>query len=244
MSGEPAAAASMPGNALAALPDEEVVARIASGEAGLFEVIMHRYNQRLFRVVRSIVRDDNEAEDAVQQVYLSVYSHLGQFAGQAQFSTWLTRIAVNEGLARRRQRVRGLELDFKEETDAAAGGQADRRHAMLESMAHRNPEDEASRREMSRMLDAAIDELPTIYRTVFVMRELEQMSTAETASALEITEEAIKVRLYRAKGLMREAMSTRMQASLAEAYPFLGRRCDRLVSAVMSALASLPPPGT
>jgi RNA polymerase sigma-70 factor (ECF subfamily) len=230
MAGEPADAA-ISGSARAALSDEEVIARVTSGEAALFEVIMRRYNQRLFRVVRSIVGEDHEAEDAVQEVYLSAYSHLGQFAGEAQFSTWLTRIAINEALARRLRRARGPELHFKEEDDT-----------MLESVSARNPEDEASRREMSRMLERAIDELPAIYRIVFVMREMEQMSTAETASALQIAEEAAKVRLHRARGLLREAMSTRMQASLTDVYPFLGLRCDRIVRVVLSALASRPPP--
>jgi RNA polymerase sigma-70 factor (ECF subfamily) len=227
MSEEPVAGGSMPGRTPS---DEEVVARVASGEADLFEVIMRRYNQRLFRVTRSILGEDNDAEDAVQEAYLSAYAHLRQFAGQAQFSTWLTRIAINEALARRRRRTRSPELDFKEDDNA------------MESTSARNPEDEASRREMRRMLETAIDELPDIYRIVFVMRELEQMSTAETASALEIAEEATKVRLHRAKGLLRDAMSARMHESFAEAYPFLGRRCDRIVSAVIAALASQPPP--
>jgi len=231
MSQEPITNVSTTASTRAALSDEEVITRVTSGEADLFEVIMRRYNQRLFRVVRSIVGEDHEAEDAVQEVYLSAYSHLGQFAGQAQFSTWLTRIAINEALARRRRRVRGAELNFKEEDDT-----------MLQSTSARNPEDEASRREMNLMLETAIDELPPIYRVVFVMREVEQMSTAETASALEIGEETTKVRLHRAKGLLREAMSSRMQASLGDVYPFLGQRCDRIVHAVMSALATRPPP--
>ena len=229
MSEEPTADLSIPARAQTSLSDEEVISRVASGEADLFEIIMRRYNQRLFRVVRSIVREDQEAEDAVQEVYLSAYSHLRQFAGQAQFSTWLTRIAINEALGRRRRRSRVPELGFKEDD------------TMLQSASARNPEDEASRREMSHMLEAAIDALPAIYRIVFVMREMEQMSTAETASALEIAEETTKVRLHRAKGLLREAMSTRMQASLSDVYPFLGRRCDRIVRAVMSALASQQP---
>jgi RNA polymerase sigma-70 factor (ECF subfamily) len=218
----------MSGNARTALSDEEIVARVASGEADLFELIMRRYNQRLFRVTRSILGEDNEAEDAVQEAYLSAYANVGRFAGQAQFSTWLTRIAINEALARRRRRVRTPERDFKEDEDA------------MESLSARNPEDEASRREMRRMLETAIDELPAIYRIVFVMREVEQMSTAETASALEIAEEAAKVRLHRAKGLLRDAMSARMQASFVEAYPVLGQRCDRIVRAVFKALASQP----
>ena len=228
---EPTTDASMAASARTALSDEEIITRVASGDADLFEVIMRRYNQRLFRVVRSIVGEDHEAEDAVQEVYLSAYSHLGQFAGQAQFSTWLTRIAINEALARRRRRVRGGERDFKEEDNT-----------MLQSTSARNPEDEASQREMRLMLETAIDELPSIYRIVFVMREMEQMSTAETAAALEIGEETTKVRLHRAKGLLREAMSSRMQASLGDVYPFLGQRCDRIVRSVMSALATRPPP--
>ena len=231
MSEEHGANVDVTGSARSALSDEEVIARVASGDAALFEIIMRRYNQRLFRVVRSIVGEDHEAEDAVQEVYLSAYTHLGQFAGQARFSTWLTRIAINEGLARRRRRTRGPELDFKEGDDN-----------MLHSTSARNPEDEASRREMSHMLETAIDELPPIYRIVFVMREMEQMSTAETASALDIGEETTKVRLHRAKGLLREAMSTRMQASLSDVYAFLGHRCDRIVLTVMNMLASRPPP--
>jgi RNA polymerase sigma-70 factor (ECF subfamily) len=113
---------------------------------------------------------------------------------------------------------------------------------MLDSEAPRNPEDEASRREMSRVLEESIDQLPPIYRIVFMMREVEQMSTSETASALEIGEEATKVRLHRAKGLLRESITARMQATLAEAYPFLGRRCDRIVNAVLTTIAGHPPP--
>jgi RNA polymerase sigma-70 factor (ECF subfamily) len=214
-----------------ALTDDEVVARVCAGETGLFEVIMRRYNQRLFRVVRSVVRADEEAEDVVQQAYVSAYTHLAQFAGHSQFATWLTRIAINEGLARLRQRAREPELNLKEDDET-----------MPQPLTPHTPEDEASRREMSHILEKTIDDLPTIYRVVFVMRELEQMSTAEAAAALEITEETIKVRLHRAKGLLRNAISTRMQESMAEAFPFLGQRCDRIVHAVLSALSSQPPP--
>jgi RNA polymerase sigma-70 factor, ECF subfamily len=215
----------------AALTDDEVVARVCAGETGLFEVIMRRYNQRLFRVVRSVVRADDEAEDVVQQAYVSAYTHLAQFAGHAQFATWLTRIAINEGLARLRQRAREPELNLKGDDDA-----------MPQPLTLHTPEDEANRREMSHILEKTIDELPTIYRVVFVMRELEQMSTAETAAALEITEETIKVRLHRAKGLLRTAISSRMQESMAEAFPFLGPRCDRIVHAVLSVLSTQPLP--
>jgi RNA polymerase sigma-70 factor (ECF subfamily) len=113
---------------------------------------------------------------------------------------------------------------------------------MPETLTPHSPEDEASRREMSHILEKAIDELPTIYRVVFVMRELEQMSTAESASALDITEETIKVRLHRAKGLLRTAISSRMQESMSETFPFLGQRCDRIVQAVLARVSPQPPP--
>jgi len=227
---QPQAIAAIPAPS-AALTDDEIVARVCAGETGLFEVIMRRYNQRLFRVVRSVVRADVEAEDVVQQAYVSAYTHLSQFAGHAQFATWLTRIAINEGLARLRQRAResGQSLDEEDES-------------MPETLTPHSPEDEASRREMSHILEKAIDELPTIYRVVFVMRDLEQMSTAESASALDITEETIKVRLHRAKGLLRTAISSRMQESMSETFPFLGQRCDRIVQAVLARVSPQPPP--
>ena len=233
MSVEPIVNASSMESARSALTDEEVVTRVASGETGLFEIIMRRYNQRLFRIVRSIVGTDHEAEDAVQEVYLSAYSHLGQFAGHSQFSTWLTRIAINEALARRRRRARRSERELNEQDGS-----------MLASAPARTPEEEANRGEIRRVLEAAIDALPTMYRVVFVMREMEQMSTAETASALEIAEIATKVRLYRATGLLRHALSTRTHATFTDVYPFLGLRCDRIVRAVMSALASSAGPAS
>jgi RNA polymerase sigma-70 factor (ECF subfamily) len=214
-----------------ALSDAEVVARVCAGETGLFEVIMRRYNQRLFRVARSVVRADDEAEDVVQQAYVSAYTHLAQFSGHSQFATWLTRITINEGLARVRQRSREPDLNLKEDDET-----------MPPPLTPHTPEDEASRREMSRILEEVIDELPTIYRVVFMMREIEQMSTAESAAALDITEETVKVRLHRAKSFMRNAISARMQESMPEAFPFLGQRCDRIVSAVLATLCSQPPP--
>jgi RNA polymerase sigma-70 factor (ECF subfamily) len=192
---------------------------------------MRRYNQRLFRVVRSVVRADDEAEDVVQQAYVSAYTHLAQFGRHSQFATWLTRIAINEGLARLRQRSREPDLDLKEDDET-----------MPIPFTPHTPEDEASRREMSRILEKVIDDLPTIYRVVFMMREIEQMSTAEAAEALDISEETVKVRLHRAKGFMRNAISARMQESMTEAFPFLGQRCDRIVDAVLTALSSEPPP--
>ena len=218
-----------------ALTDEDVVGRVRAGETALFEIVMRRHNQRLFRVARAVLRDDAEAEDAVQQAYLSAYSHLDQFAGQARFSTWLTRITLNESLARRKKRIHLAEVemgdtltDTLEETSAA----------MSKSKSNPNPEDQASMRELTGLLEAAVDELPEIYRVVFMMREVQELSTAETAACLELTEEA--VRLHRAKGFLRETLFARLDARAPETFSFLGARCDRIVANVLARLPPLP----
>ncbi len=198
--------------------DEQIVERILAGEASLFEILMRRYNQRLFRVVRSIVRSSCEAEDVVQQTYLSAYVNLGQFAGRAAFSTWLTRIAVHEALARVRLHQRGeMPLD-----DGAATSEP----------AERDPEQQASVRELARMFEEACDSLPEIYRAVFVMRGVEEMSTAETAACLDLSEEAVKVRFHRARSLLQAKMDDRVGEAAKEAFSFLGAKCAGMVRTV------------
>jgi RNA polymerase sigma-70 factor, ECF subfamily len=200
--------------------DEQVIERVREGETALFEVIMRRHNQRLFRTARAILRNDSEAEDAVQQAYLSAYSHLDQFAGDARFSTWLTRIAVNEALRRGRKRDRLAEVDLGEE-----------------GVVMSTPEDQTARHELTGLLEAAIDHLPETYRVVIMLREVQELSTAETAECLSLSEEAVKVRLHRAKLLLRESMAERMEAKAPDAFSFLGARCDRMVAMVMAAIA-------
>jgi RNA polymerase sigma-70 factor (ECF subfamily) len=214
----------------AGLSDEEVVARVRAGDTPLFEIVMRRYNQRLFRAARAILRDDADAEDAVQQAYLAAYAHLDQFAGAARFSTWLTRIAIREALGKLRTRKRRGEVALDE-------------GAVEEMMTDdgnepASPEAEAERRELGGLLEAAVDTLPEIYRVVFMMREVEQLSTQETADCLELSEEAVKVRLHRARAMLRENLFKRVDQSLAGTFPFLGARCDRIVANV---LAKLPP---
>jgi RNA polymerase sigma-70 factor (ECF subfamily) len=206
------------------LSDVEVIARVLGGESALFELIMRRHNQRLFRVCRAILRDDAEAEDAVQQVYLSAYTKLDQFAGTAALSTWLTRIAIHESIARSRRRRRRAELEAEELTmnDLAAAGAT--------------PEDAAAGVELRRTLESAIDQLPEAYRVVFVMREVQQLDVAETAASMDISEENVKVRLHRAKAMLRERLYERAERGASGAYPFLGARCDRIVARVLAAL--------
>jgi RNA polymerase sigma-70 factor (ECF subfamily) len=202
--------------------DEEIVRRIVTGEASLFAVVMRRYNQRLYRVVRGIVRSPSEAEDIVQQAYLSAYANLAQFAGRARFSTWLTRIAVHEALARVRSHER-RELPL----DDAHGATDD---------SERDPEEQASARELARLFEEACDALPDIYRTVFVMRGIEEMSTAETAACLDLTEEAIKVRFHRARAMLLERIDDRVRESARDAFSFGGARCASMVAGVAARL--------
>jgi RNA polymerase sigma-70 factor (ECF subfamily) len=209
--------------------DEEVVARVLDGETALFEIIMRRYNQRLYRVAHSILRDDAEAQDVMQDAYVRAYQHLDQFAGRAKFSTWLTRIAVHEALARahRRSRVQGLDAE-------PYGGAMD----PLVSKTP-DPEQQASDRELVALLQSAVLALPANYRSVLVLRDIEEMSTSDTAEALELTEENVKVRLHRARALLRRELFARAGAQRGQAFPFLGTRCDRMVEAVMKRLAEL-----
>lgn len=207
------------------LSDEEVVARVLAGERSTFEIVMRRYNQRLYRVVRAILRNDSEAEDVMQDAYVRAYEHLDQFAGRAKFSTWLTRIAVHEALTRQRRANRYQELDPMSEGDG--GDPMDG----LASMAL-NPEEQASNSQIRGLLEDAVEKLPDAYRTVFMLRDVEEMSTTDTANVLEITEENVKVRLHRARALLRKSLYTRAGTERKEAFNFHAVRCDRVVKNV------------
>jgi RNA polymerase sigma-70 factor (ECF subfamily) len=220
------------------LDDEEVVRRVRAGETDLFELIMRRYNQRLYRVARSILRDDGEAEDVMQQAYVNAYTHIDQFAGAARFSTWLTRIAVHEALARARRRTRLKELDSMQDANEA------------EPVALRDerpdPERQAHTAELRAMLESAIDALPEHYRSVFVLREAEGLDTLEVAECLEISGEAVRQRLSRARALLRRRIFAATGESRSAAFAFHLSRCDRVVNGVMPRLrasASSPGPG-
>jgi RNA polymerase sigma-70 factor (ECF subfamily) len=212
------------------MTDEEVVERVKTGETALFEVLMRRYNQRLYRVTRSILGNDGEAEDVTQDAYVRSYMHLDQFDGRAKFSTWLTKIAVHEALARLRSRQRLVEID------AASDSMEVKMN--LESRAP-SPEQEVLTHTMRIVLEAAVDSLPETYRSVFMMREVEEMSTAETAESLDLSEDAVKVRLHRARAMMRKNIYEQTGAATAAAFQFMGARCDRMVAAVFERIRSL-----
>lgn len=210
---------------LEVMPDEEVVRRVLDGETALFELIMRRYNQRLYRVARAILRDDAEAEDVMQDAYVRAYGHLSQFAGRSQFATWLTRIAIHEALARVQRRKKTDQLGANEWNDGA--GEMNIPATAL------NPEEQLSASELGRALESAILSIPEQYRLVLMMRDVEQLSTIETASALDLSEENVKVRLHRARAMVRKNLFAQAGSEAPRAFGFMGERCDRVVSEVM-----------
>jgi RNA polymerase sigma-70 factor (ECF subfamily) len=209
--------------------DEDVVKRVLGGETAVYEILMRRYNQRLYRVARSILRNDGDAEDVMQEAYVRAYEHLNQFAGQAKFSTWLTKIAVYEALGRLRRQGRTENLDSVLDSD---------RHVMARMTSDtRDPERQAYDHELRIVLEGAIDSLPETYRLVFMLRAVEGMSVAETAGCLDIGVEAVKTRLHRARSLLRKDLQQRAGVVTAQTFPFHLSRCDRVVEAVFRRIA-------
>jgi len=210
------------------LTDEQVVADVLKGQTALFEILMRRYNERVYRVVRAILRDDEEAEDVMQQAYVNAYAHLRQFSGNARFSTWLTRIAINEALARVRTRRRYEPLD--EEPSNV--------EPLSTRPTARDPERQAFSGELRVLLESAIDDLPDGGREVFVLREVEGMSTADVADVLSVSEDVVKTRLSRARRELRRTLLERTGESTPDAFRFYRPRCDRVVERVMSRIAA------
>jgi RNA polymerase sigma-70 factor (ECF subfamily) len=201
------------------LTDESIVERVRQGDVALFEVIMRRYNQRLYRVARAIVGDDSEAEDVMQDAYVRAYAHLGQFAGKARFVTWLTKIAAHEALARVRRRSRFVDMEDYMAVIEAPG---------------RGPEQAAADSELRALLEKAISALPQPFRATFVLREVEELSTAETAACLDIPEETVKTRLHRARAALRQQLYARVDDARKAVFPFGYERCDRVVATVLA----------
>lgn len=223
-------------------PDTELVRRIREGDSAAFAIIMRRHNRMLYRTARSILGDSAEAEDALQEAYLRAYLALDSFAGRARLSTWLLRIVANEALARRRRRLARGE-------QAAAPEQAQQRPESAEAVIlpfgggprHDDPEALAGRGEIRRLVEQAIDELPADFRAVFMLRAIEELSVAETASCLGIPPETVKSRFHRARRRLRRALDRQLDAVLADTFPFAGERCDRTVAAVLARILGLPP---
>jgi RNA polymerase sigma-70 factor (ECF subfamily) len=212
------------------LTDSELVERTRAGDARAFEALMRRYNRTLYRTARAILRDDAEAEDAVQEAYIRAYGALGGFRGESKLSTWLVRIVANEALMRRRKKARSavvvpmdsaVEERWEEPMSEEAG-----------------PERNALGGEMRRLLENRIDALPDDYRAVFMLRAVEELSVEEAATALGIPEATVRTRHFRARALLRESLARDIDRTLEEVFGFAGERCDRIVARVLERLST------
>ncbi|MBZ0207867.1 MAG: RNA polymerase sigma factor [Flavobacteriales bacterium] len=206
------------------LADGEVIARVTHGEKGLYEILMRRYNQTLYRAVRSYLHKEVDVEDAMQETYLKAYAKLDQFKGEAAFSTWLVRIGINEALQQlRKTRTMHVHSDPDVRMEQLS---------QLPDTGQMNPEQRTIQGENRRVLEQAIDKLPEGYRAVYMLREVEGMNVAEVAQCLSISEANVKVRLHRAKSMLKEAIWG--QHAKVAAFEFGNTHCDRLVAAVMA----------
>lgn len=217
--------------------DTEIVRRIGLGDRHAFERLMRRYNQTLYRTARSILRDDAEAEDAVQEAYLLAYGAIGTFRGEAKLSTWLIRIVVNEAIARSRKRSRRAEII--QLSSGAPEPEADVPEENMSESTPEQPEHAAMRTQTRRLLEAKIDALPEAFRTVFVLRALEELTVEETAASLGIPVATVRTRYFRAKALLREALAREVDFAFGDAFAFAGGRCDRIVAGVLARLDDL-----
>lgn len=209
------------------MADEEIVRRVRAGQTELFELLLRRYNQRIYRVVRGIVRDDADAEDVMQQAYVSAFRHLDQFEGRAAFATWLTRIAIREATARSRTShpflhiVRAAEGEDIVSDVPEPGPDPERRAVAADLMQH---------------VEAEVAALPEAYRSVLLLREVEGLSTEQTAECLDVSTDVVKTRLRRARAMLRDALYRRAGLGLQSILTFGARRCDRVVAGVMDAI--------
>ena len=216
--------------------DVELANMAAAGNAPAFEAIMRRHNRLLFRTVRSILKSDADTEDAVQDAYLCAWRAMGNFRGDAKLSSWLVRIAINEAFKRVRRRASNV-VAF----GAAAESDEEPAEVAMQANDDERPDIAASRSEMRRLMEARIDQLPDLFRTVFMLRAVEEIPAQEVAALLGIPETTVRTRFFRARAQLRESLSRDMDFALEDAFSFAGVRCDRIVANV---LASITPGGS
>lgn len=215
------------------LDEAALVALARGGDREAFRSIMQRSNQRLFRVARGILRDDATAEDVVQEVYTRALAGFEGFRGDAALLTWLTRITLNEARGRLRRRPATVALDVLED-----GGEAGRVLAFPSGRAVDDPEADVARAQIRRLIEQAVDSLPEGFRLVFILREIHGCSVEETAAALDLRPPTVRTRLYRARGLLRDALDDTLSSTLRGAFPFLGTRCRRITDRALGRLAA------
>lgn len=211
-----------------ATTDYELILQVHKGNVGAFELIMRRYNQRLFRIARSILREDDEAMDVVQEAYLKAYSHLEQFKGPDGFTSWISKITRNEAMMRIRKSKR-IEYTLDDFDDS---------YSEMES-SELQPVEQIANQQLRKLLEQAIDALSMDYRSVYVMRAIEQLSTAETAKVLELNEDLVKTRYLRAKRVLQKTLAVQFKTVQLEAFEFAGERCDAIVNNVLTKLLDI-----
>lgn len=216
-----------PDQSTASLTDNDIVIRILSGDIDLYQLLVRRYNRRLYHVAWSILQNAQEAEDVMQEAYVRAYEHLSQFAGRSRFSTWLTRIAIHESLSRMKR------LGKEGEMDAAT--------VLLRKpfCTCHTPEQGLLTAEARSALEYAINALPEAQRTVFVMHFIDEVTVAEIADCLEVTKDVVKMRILRARRMLRHRLYEVARATSATAFQFLGERCDRVSAHVKSRIADI-----
>lgn len=221
------------------LSDADIVQRVVAGDRNAFELLMRRYNRPLYRTARSILKDDAEAEDVLQDAYLLAFRGLGKYRAESSLATWLTRIVVNEAIARSRKTARRAKIIQLDETPQWENDAAE---ASMDQATTEQPEQAALRAEARRLIEKKIDGLPDAFRTVFMLRALEEMTVEETAACLAIPEATVRTRYFRARGMLREALSREIDFAMEDAFSFDGARCDRIVAGVLAELNN-PPTG-
>jgi len=221
----------------AADDDCALVRRIEAHDPRAFERLMRTHNRLLYRLTRSILGDDAEAEDAVQEAYLAAYRNIASFDGRAKLSTWLARIAINQAYARLRKRKRaGVVVALEAARNGERGPSNEEEETMVDEAAER-PDALALRSELRRLLERRIDALPEQFRTVFILRDVEELSVEETAECLDIQPATVRTRAFRARALLRESLSRDIDIATVNAFGFAGERCDRIVSRVLARVA-------
>ncbi len=213
--------------------DRELVARVRNGDAAAFGLIMRRHNGWLYRLARSVLKDGSEAEDVLQETYVRAYTKIDRVVGPDGFASWLGKIALNEAISRIRKQSRVILL---EDHLGRSRGQSNETRMETVTSDHPDPERLAASVELGRLIEEAVDGLPTDFRTVFVLRAIEGLSVAETSDYLSIRPETVKTRFHRARTLLRAALGEQIGALMPSLFPFGGERCDRIVATVLARL--------
>jgi len=211
--------------------DAELVRRALARDAGAFRAIMQKHNRRLYRIARGVLRNNTDAEDAVQDAYVSAFTHLANYRGESTLATWLSRIVMNEALGQLRRKRPAVDLTAVEPMRSEA--------EIIQfplSTPNDDPERTMAQRQILQLVEQATDNLPEAFRLVFVTRVIEGMSVEETSELLGIKPETVKTRLHRARQLVRDQLDKHIGPVLMEAFPFAGRRCERVTAAVMKRL--------